>query len=197
MNSRYLDWGGLKLKEVKIHPSHKTDLLWLYKKSGQGSVFGTIYKMPMGYLGLKVPKDDDGSTIPPGYEAKVNRRSRLYVVVVLPFQSLGWGIGSLPCVTSNGETATVGVNGSFNFSVEFPQMLYESTSSLGDVVSLESFREKILPLINSEIIGSFSQSVVKQLNAVSKELQSCEGNIATVFKSFGLKLESFTVDGIV
>ena len=184
------------MKEVKIHPSHKTDLLWLHKKSGQGSILGTTYKMPMGYWGLKVPKEDD-SAIPPGYESKVRRRSKLYVMVVSPFQSLGWGIGLLPCVTSKGEMVTVGINGSFNFSVEFPQMLYESTSSLGDSISLESFREKVLPLINSEIIGSFNQNVVKQLNAVSKELQNCECKIATVFKSFGLKLESFTVDGIV
>ena len=185
------------MKHIKIRPSDNSLLLWLYKKSGQGSILGTVYKVPLGYYGLKVPRDNNGSIIYPGNEIKVKRQSALYIIKASPFEPLGWGIGSLPCVTSRGEATTVGVNGTFSFSVELPQLLYEEVADMGDKVFLESFREKIVSLMGNEIINSFNPNTVKQLNEVSKSVLNCQNNIAAIFESFGLKLKSFVIEGTV
>ena len=183
------------MKQVKIHPSDKSLLLWQYKKGSRGFLLGSVYEIPPGYYGLKVPKDDEGSTIYPASTGKVKWKSALYIVRVSPFESLGWGVGSLPCVTIEGKATTVGVNGSFNFSVELPQLLYERTIDLGETVSLESFRERILTEISNVIISTFDSSTVKRIDAVAKVINGCERKIATIFSSFGLKLESFVIEG--
>ena len=185
------------MKKVEICPSNESLLLWLYKKPGQGWIFGNMYEIPQGYYGLKVPRDEhDDFDIDPGNRGKVKRRSALYIVRLLPFEPLGWGIGSLPCVTVDGDMATVGVNGTFCFSVELPRMLYETTTDIGNNVSMESFRRRIVTLMGNEIINSFKPTTVKRLNAVSQAIHSCRSNIDIIFSSFGTKLESLTVDGI-
>lgn len=59
---------------------------------------------------------------------------------------------------------------------------------------MESFRERILTGISSVIVGTFDSSTVKKIYAVTK-VKGCEGEIAAVFSSFGLKLNSFLVEG--
>jgi len=185
------------MRNIIIRPSDQSLLLWLYKKSGSGFIFGNTYKIPLGYYGLKVPKDNTGSTIYPGNVGKVKRQSALYLVRLSPFETFGWGVGSLPCVGLDGEKTTVGVNGRFGFSIELPQLLYEKTVDIGDMVSLELFRERILSEVTNEIIISFEPLTIKQTNDVSRAIDNCCHSIAEIFSSFGLKLESFTVDGIV
>ena len=184
------------MKIVKFHPSDNALLLWVYKKSGQGSILGDMYKIPPEYYGLKIPKDDDGSTIYPDNAGRVKRQSALYIVRKSVFEPLGWGVGFLPCVTLSGEATTVGANGTFCFSVEIPELLYEKTTDMGDEVSIESFRERILSMIRNEIIKSFKPNTIKRLDMVSNAINNCRDNIAVVFSSFGLKLESFTTEGI-
>ncbi|MCL2192134.1 MAG: hypothetical protein FWB78_01905 [Treponema sp.] len=184
------------MKCVRIRASDKLLLLWLYKKANRGFALGSVYEIPLGYYGLKVPKDDDGTTIYQGNKGKIKRGSALYVVKISPFEPLGWGIGSLPCVTSDGKITTVGVNGNFRFDVELPQLLYERTLDMGDMVSLESFRERIVSDISGVIRDSFAPSTVRNVDDVARAIHNCHDKISDVFSSFGLKLVSFVVEGI-
>jgi len=183
------------VKKIKIRPSDELLLLWVYKKAKRGFMPKSAYEIPFGYYGLKVPKDDEGSTIYPGNTGKVSRKSALYIVRVSPFKALGWGIGSLSCLTLEGIEATAGAHGTFSFVVELPQLLYERTSDMGDKVSLESLRERILPEISGIIISTFDSSTIKRTDAIAKVIGECEHKIAEVFSSFGLKLESFVIEG--